>query len=95
MRRQPPAPPHRDPAFGPWTGGVWKWDKGHCVSNITHSLTHGACDTVQGPVGSLSQAFVSVISVSSFKGFFKCIFNIILLIYFFCAGSLWLCALFL
>ena len=50
----------------------------------------GACDTVQGPVGSLSQAFVSF---SSFKGFLKCTFNIILLIYFVCAGSLLLSAL--
>ena len=55
----------------------------------------GACDTVQGPVGSLSQAFVSVVSVFSFKGFSKCIFNIIYLFIFVCAGSLLLSALFL
>ena len=60
-----------------------------CKQHHPHSDT-GACDTVQGPVGSLSQAFVSF---SSFKGFLKCTFNIILLIYFVCAGSLLLSAL--
>ena len=46
-------------------------------------------------MGSLSQAFVSVVSVFSIKGFSKCIFNIIYLFIFVCAVSLLLSALFL